>query len=62
VWVGSFGECAPQVVLDGILAVFQTSEMNNSWVSWVGAILLWSTLEVLFALRGLSSGNWSLVS
>lgn len=50
------------VVLDGILAVFQTSEMNNSWVSRVGAILPWSTLEVLFALRGLSSGNWSLVS
>jgi hypothetical protein len=50
------------VVLDGILAVFQTSEMNNSWVSRVGAILPWSTLEVLFALRGLSSGNSSLVS
>jgi two-component system LytT family sensor kinase len=31
--------------------------MKNRWVRWIAAILLWSTLGVLFALPGLSSGN-----
>ncbi|MGA8442954.1 MAG: histidine kinase [Candidatus Sulfotelmatobacter sp.] len=33
--------------------------MNNRWAHWIAAILLWSTLGVLFALPGLSSSNWS---
>jgi len=33
--------------------------MKNWWAPWIAAILLWSTLGVLFALPGLSSGNWS---
>jgi two-component system LytT family sensor kinase len=32
--------------------------MNNRWVRWIAAILLWSTLGLLFALPGLSSGHW----
>jgi two-component system, LytTR family, sensor kinase len=32
--------------------------MKNRWVRWIAAILLWSTLGLLFALPGLSSGNW----
>jgi two-component system LytT family sensor kinase len=32
--------------------------MNNRWAHWIAAILLWSTLGVLFALPGLSSSNW----
>jgi two-component system LytT family sensor kinase len=35
--------------------------MRNRWVHWIAAILLWSALGVLFALPGLSSGNWSRV-
>jgi two-component system LytT family sensor kinase len=31
--------------------------MKNRWGPWMVAILLWSTLGVLFALPGLSSGN-----
>jgi two-component system, LytTR family, sensor kinase len=34
--------------------------MKNRWVRWIAAILLWSTLGVLFALPGLSSRNWNL--
>lgn len=33
--------------------------MKNRWVPWIAAILLWSTLGVLFALPNLSSNNWS---
>jgi two-component system, LytTR family, sensor kinase len=33
--------------------------MRNRWLPWIAAILLWSTPGVLFALPGLSSGNWS---
>ena len=33
--------------------------MKNRWAHWIAAILLWSTLAVLFALPGLSSSNWS---
>src|SRR5580704_12304585 len=33
--------------------------MKNRWVRWIAAILLWSTLGVLFALPGLSSSSWS---
>jgi two-component system, LytTR family, sensor kinase len=33
--------------------------MKNRWALWIAAILLWSTLGVLFALPGLSSSNWS---
>jgi two-component system, LytTR family, sensor kinase len=33
--------------------------MKNRWAHWIAAILLWSTLGVLFALPGLSSSNWS---
>ncbi|HTQ57776.1 MAG TPA: sensor histidine kinase [Bryobacteraceae bacterium] len=33
--------------------------MKNRWAPWLGAILLWSALGVLFALPGLSSRNWS---
>jgi two-component system, LytTR family, sensor kinase len=33
--------------------------MRNRWVRWIAAILLWSTLGVLFALPGLSSRSWS---
>src|SRR5229473_4027988 len=33
--------------------------MRNRWAHWIAAILLWSTLGVLFALPALSSGNWS---
>lgn len=33
--------------------------MNNRWARWLAAILVWSALGVLFALPGLSSGNWS---
>ena len=32
--------------------------MKNRWGRWIAAILLWSTLGLLFALPGLSSGNW----
>jgi two-component system LytT family sensor kinase len=32
--------------------------MKNRWALWMAAILLWSTLGVVFALPGLSSGNW----
>ena len=32
--------------------------MRNRWTRWIAAILLWSTLGVLFALPGLSSSNW----
>ena len=32
--------------------------MKNRWAHWIAAILLWSTLGVLFALPGLSSGKW----
>ena len=32
--------------------------MKNWWTRWAAAILLWSTLGVLFALPGLSSGHW----
>jgi len=35
--------------------------MKNRWARWIAAILLWSTLGVLFALPGLSSSNWSRV-
>lgn len=35
--------------------------MKNRWAPWIAAILLWSTLGVLFALPGLSSGNRSRV-
>jgi hypothetical protein len=31
--------------------------MKNRWALWIAAILLWSTLGVLFALPSLSSGN-----
>jgi hypothetical protein len=33
--------------------------MRNRWAHWIAAILLWSTLGVLFALPGLSSRSWS---
>ena len=33
--------------------------MKNRWRPWIAAILLWSTLGVLFALPGLSSSNGS---
>jgi two-component system, LytTR family, sensor kinase len=33
--------------------------VRNRWTLWIAAILLWSTLGVLFALPGLSSGNWN---
>jgi len=33
--------------------------MKSRWTPWIAAILLWSTLGVLFALPGLSSSNWS---
>ena len=32
--------------------------MKNRWAHWITAILLWSTLGVLFALPVLSSSNW----
>ena len=32
--------------------------MKNRWAAWIAAILLWTALGVLFALPGLSSGNW----
>jgi signal transduction histidine kinase len=32
--------------------------MKNRWTLWIGAILLWSALGVLFALPGLSSTGW----
>src|ERR1700733_3810781 len=32
--------------------------MKNRWALWIAAILLWSTLGLLFALPGLSSGKW----
>jgi two-component system, LytTR family, sensor kinase len=32
--------------------------MKNRWALWIAAIPLWSTLGVLFALPGLSSGKW----
>lgn len=35
--------------------------MRNRWVHLTAAILLWSTLGVMFALPALSSGNWSRV-
>jgi two-component system, LytTR family, sensor kinase len=33
--------------------------MRNRWAHWIAAILLWSTLGVLFALPGLTSRSWS---
>jgi two-component system, LytTR family, sensor kinase len=33
--------------------------MKNRWTRWTGAILLWSTLGLLFALPTLSSSHWS---
>ena len=33
--------------------------MRNRWAHWIAAILLWSTLGVLFALPALSSRSWS---
>jgi two-component system LytT family sensor kinase len=33
--------------------------VKNRWVRWIAAILVWSTLGVLFALPSLSSSNWS---
>ncbi|PYU38481.1 MAG: sensor histidine kinase [Acidobacteria bacterium] len=33
--------------------------MKNRWTLWIAAILLWSTLGVLFALPVLSSSHWS---
>ena len=45
--------------LDGILSVFWNFGMKNRWAHWITAILLWSTLGVLFALPVLSSSNWS---
>jgi len=33
--------------------------MKHRWAPWIAAILLWSTLGVLFALPALSSGKWS---
>ncbi|HEY1938308.1 MAG TPA: histidine kinase [Candidatus Angelobacter sp.] len=33
--------------------------MKNRWTLWIAAILLWSTLGVLFALPGLSSPDWN---
>src|SRR5579863_3075665 len=35
--------------------------MKNRWTLWIAAILLWSTLGVLFALPGLTSGHWGRV-
>jgi signal transduction histidine kinase len=35
--------------------------MKNRWALWAGALLLWSALGLLFALPGLSTGNWSRV-
>jgi len=32
--------------------------MKKRWAAWIAAILLWSALGVVFALPGLSSGNW----
>ena len=32
--------------------------MKNRWIRWLAAILLWTTLGVLFALPALSSRNW----
>jgi two-component system, LytTR family, sensor kinase len=32
--------------------------MKSRWARWSAAILLWSALGLLFALPGLSSGNW----
>jgi two-component system, LytTR family, sensor kinase len=32
--------------------------MKNRWVRWIAAILLWSTLGVLFALPALSPRSW----
>jgi two-component system LytT family sensor kinase len=32
--------------------------MKNRWALWMAAILLWSTLGLLFAVPGLSSGSW----
>jgi len=32
--------------------------MRKRWAHWIAAVLLWSTLGVLFALPGLSSSNW----
>ncbi len=40
-------------------ATFAKWGLNNRWGRWIAAALLWSTLGVLFALPGLSSGNWS---
>src|ERR1700685_965722 len=33
--------------------------MRNRWAHWIGAILIWSSLGVLFALPAFSSNNWS---
>jgi two-component system, LytTR family, sensor kinase len=33
--------------------------MRNRWVHWIGAILMWSSLGVLFALPAYSSSNWN---
>jgi two-component system, LytTR family, sensor kinase len=33
--------------------------MRNRWAHWIGAVLLWSILGLLFALPAFSSTNWS---
>jgi two-component system LytT family sensor kinase len=33
--------------------------MKNRWGHWIAAIMLWSTLGVLFSLPALSSSNWT---
>jgi hypothetical protein len=43
---------------DNIPSLFYDLEMKNRWAAWTAAIVLWSALGVLFALPGLSSGNW----
>jgi two-component system, LytTR family, sensor kinase len=32
--------------------------MKDRWVRWIAAILLWSTLGVVFALHGIASSHW----
>jgi two-component system LytT family sensor kinase len=38
---------------------FARWQWNNRWARWISAVLLWSTLGLLFALPGLSSPNWN---
>jgi len=38
--------------------VFYNFAMKNRWAPWIAAIPMWSALGLLFALPGLSSGNW----